>query len=54
MILRRSQRAEATNAALRDECVGLRAALDASLRLSDEKVNQEIRQRAELQVMAIT
>jgi hypothetical protein len=46
----RAESAELTNRDLVYETQSLRAKLDAQMRLADEKLNQEIRERAELQL----
>ena len=45
-----SERAEAANERLEHETRSLRAVLEAQTRLADEKLNMEIRERAELQL----
>lgn len=42
------------NRSLREQCAALQATLETSLRMADEKLNQEIRQRAELQMQVHT
>lgn len=49
-VVARAEAAEAKNERLSEETRKLQAALDAQMRLSDEKLNQEIRERAELQL----
>ena len=54
-LLERAVEEEARDSrALREQCAALQALLEASLRMADEKRNQEISQRAELQMQVHT
>ena len=49
-VVKRAEAAESANESLTQQTMQLKAALDAQTRLSDEKINQEIRERSELQM----